>query len=188
MSTFLFILTAIVIIGLAIIIWGILIYNQLVSKKNMVQEGWSGIDVQLKRRTDLVPNLVAAVKGYMGHESSVLQNVTEIRQKALSAKNMNEREQAEGLLSSALSKIFAIAENYPDLKANTTFLELQKDLTMIEDQIQLSRRYYNGASRDYNILIQAFPSSLIANYFKFSPVSYFELENAAERAVPQVKF
>lgn len=188
MNTFLIFLAVILLLVLSIIIWGILIYNQLVSRNNMVKEGWSGIDVQLKRRADLVPNLVEAVKGYMGHESNVLQNVTEIRQKAMNAKTMNEREQAEGMLSAALSKIFAIAENYPDLKASKNFVELQRDLTMIEDQIQLSRRYYNGSARDYNILIQSFPSSLVATKFQFETVPYFELENAAERAVPQVKF
>lgn len=164
------------------------IYNRLVTNKNLVQEGWSDIDVQLKRRTDLIPNLIETVKGYMGHERGVLEQVTEFRAKSLQSSTVGEKGQVEGLLGRALGNLFAVAENYPDLKASQNFLELQKSLADIEEAIQLSRRYYNGAARNLNILIDSFPSNLIANMFAFIRVDYFELEEPGERAVPKVAF
>jgi LemA protein len=179
-----------IILGVVIVLFlgAVLIYNKLVTNKNMVAEGWSGIDVQLKRRADLIPNLIEAVKGYMGHERGVLEQVTELRAKSLKAESVGDKAKVEGALGAALGNLFAVAENYPDLKASQNFMELQKSLADIEDQIQLARRYYNGAARNFNILIQSFPSNLVANTFHFTPVEYFEIEEAAERAVPKVAF
>jgi len=171
-----------------LLLGAVTIYNKLVTNKNMVAEGWSGIDVQLKRRNDLIPNLIETVKGYMGHERGVLEQVTELRAKSLQAAGVGDKARAEGALGAALANLFAVAENYPDLKASQNFIELQKSLADIEDQIQLARRYYNGAARNFNILIQSFPSNLVANTFHFTPVEYFEIEEAAERAVPKVAF
>jgi LemA protein len=179
-----------IILGVVVLLLlgAVVIYNKLVTNKNMVAEGWSGIDVQLKRRNDLIPNLIETVKGYMGHERSVLEQVTELRAKSLQAAGVGDKARAEGALGAALANLFAVAENYPDLKASQNFIELQKSLADIEDQIQLARRYYNGAARNFNILIQSFPSNLVANTFQFTPVEYFEIEEAAERAVPKVSF
>lgn len=170
--------------------YAIVIYNSLVSNRQMVREGWSGIDVQLKRRTDLIPNLMETVKGYMAHERETLDAVINARAKATSAaaSGPEARAKAEGELSSALGRLLAVAEAYPDLKANTTFLEFQNALRGVEDEIQMARRYYNGAVRNLNIQVESFPSNIIANMFKFVQEQYFELENDAERAVPQVKF
>jgi LemA protein len=172
------------------VFYAISIYNSLVKNRQLVQEGWSGIDVQLKRRTDLIPNLMEAVKGYMSHERDTLQAVTDARTNAQSAANASpeERAKAEGALSGALGRLIAVAEAYPDLKASTNFLEFQQALQTIEDEIQLSRRYYNGAVRNLNTTVESFPSNLIANNFKFEKAEYFELENPADRAVPTVKF
>jgi LemA protein len=170
--------------------YAIVIYNSLVSNRQMVMEGWSGIDVQLKRRTDLIPNLMETVKGYMVHERETLDAVVSARARATSAAaaGPEARAKAEGELSSALGRLLAVAEAYPDLKANTTFLEFQDALQGVEDEIQMSRRYYNGAVRNLNIQVESFPSNIVANMFKFIQAEYFELENEAERAVPQVKF
>jgi LemA protein len=181
-----------VILGLlvAIAAYAIKIYNDLVKNRQMVEEGWSGIDVQLKRRADLIPNMLETVKGYMAHERDTLQAVTEARSRVQAAQNgpPEERARAEGMLSSALGRLFAVAEAYPDLKANTTFLEFQDTLRTVEDEIQMSRRYYNGAVRNNNVLVESFPSNFVANSFRFSTAQYFELENEADRATPQVKF
>jgi LemA protein len=170
--------------------YGIFLYNDLVSKRQLTSEGWSGIDVQLKRRTDLIPNLLETVKGYMGHERETLEAVTNARAAATAGANAGPEERAklEGVLSGALGKLLAIAEAYPDLKANTTFLEFQEALQTVEDEIQLSRRYYNGAVRNMNVAVESFPQNVVANAFKFQQAEYFELENEAERAVPSVKF
>jgi LemA protein len=172
----------------ALLLGAVVIYNKLVTNKNMVAEGWSGIDVQLKRRADLIPNLIEAVKGYMGHERGVLDQVTQLRAQSLRAQGVGDKAKVEGALGAALGNLLAVAENYPDLKASQNFIQLQQSLADLEDQIQLARRYYNGAARNYNILIQSFPSNLVANNFDFSPVEYFEIETAADRAVPKVSF
>lgn len=174
----------------AVIGYAIVIYNGLVRNRQMVEEGWSGIDVQLKRRTDLIPNMLETVKGYMSHERETLEAVTNARAAATAAANgtPEQRSAAEGRLSSALGRLIATAEAYPDLKANTTFLEFQDTLRTVEDEIQMSRRYYNGAVRNLNIQVDSFPSNLIANAFKFVKAQYFELENEADRQVPNVKF
>jgi LemA protein len=181
----LYILLALVVVAF---IGAVAIYNRLVRNRQMVQEGWSGIDVQLKRRTDLIPNLIESVKGYMGHERGVLEKVTELRAQSLKSSGVGDKARVEGALGAALGNLFAVAENYPDLKASQNFIQLQQSLADIEDQIQLARRYYNGAARNLNILIQSFPSNLIANSFGFTPVEYFEIEEAGERAVPKVSF
>jgi LemA protein len=171
-----------------IILWAVVLYNTLVRKRNMVEEAWSGIDVQLKRRTDLIPNLVSTVKGYAAHEQGTLEDVVRLRGKAQQAQGVGETAHTQELLGAALGRLFALAESYPDLKANTTFLQLQSALQEIEDQVQLARRYYNGAVRDLNIAVEAFPSNLIAQRFGFIKAEFFELENAAERSVPTVAF
>ena len=170
--------------------YAIIIYNSLVKNRQMVEEGWSGIDVQLKRRTDLIPNMMETVKGYMGHERETLEAVVQARANATSAvaSGPEARAKAEGELSSALGRLLAVAEAYPDLKANTTFLEFQQALQTVEDEIQMSRRYYNGAVRNLNIQVESFPSNLLANAFNFIKAQYFELENEADRQAPSVKF
>ena len=179
-----------ILLGLVVaaLIGAISIYNRLIRNRQMVQEGWSGIDVQLKRRADLIPNLIEAVKGYMGHEKGVLEKVTELRAQSLQAGGVGEKARAEGALGTALANLFAVAENYPDLKASQNFIQLQQSLADIEDQVQLARRYYNGAARNLNILIGSFPSNVVANMFQFTPAEYFEVEDAADRAVPKVAF
>ena len=181
-----------IILGLVVLAaaYAVMLYNGLVKNRQLVEEGWSGIDVQLKRRTDLIPNLMETVKGYMGHERETLEAVTNARAGATSVANgtPEQRAAAEGQLSSALGRLIATAEAYPDLKANTTFLEFQAALQTVEDELQLSRRYYNGTVRNLNTAVESFPSVIIANMFKFVKAEYFELENEADRAVPSVKF
>jgi len=173
----------------AVVLYGITLYNKLVKNKQLVEEGWSGIDVQLKRRADLIPNLIETVKGYMTHEREVFEKVTELRAKAQAAgDDVAKRAEAEGALSQALMNLFAVAENYPELKANENFLSLQNSLSEVEDEVQLSRRYYNGAVRNNNVLVEQFPSNLVANWFKFLTAEYFEIEDPADRAVPKVAF
>jgi LemA protein len=173
---------------LTVFLLGVTQYNRLVRSRQMAQEGLSGIDVQLKRRADLIPNLLETVKGYMGHERQVLEKVTDLRVRSLQAGSVAEKGQVEGLLSRALGNLFAVAENYPDLKASQNFIELQKSLADVEEQLQLSRRYYNGAARNLNILVDSFPSNIVARMFGFTSVEYFELEDQADRAVPRVSF
>lgn len=166
----------------------VVIYNGIVRAKNLALEGWSGIDVQLKRRADLIPSLLEVVKGYMTHERGLLEKTTEIRASAMKATELGERAQSEGALSGAVARIFAVAENYPDLKASQNFQELQASLSDTEEQIQLARRYYNGAARELNIKLQTFPSNLVAMMFRFQQMRYFEIENANDRATPDVAF
>lgn len=178
-----------VIIG-GLIVYAIYLYNSLVKNRQMTEEGWSGIDVQLKRRTDLIPNLLAAVKGYMTHERELLQKITELRSQSEAAqgKDPAERAKVEGQLSNALLQLRAVMENYPDLKANQNVMEFQNSLEEIENEIQMSRRYYNGAVRNLNVLVESFPSNLVSGRFGFAKAEYFELENTADRAVPKVEF
>jgi LemA protein len=179
-----------ILIGVAAVVglWTILIFNALVRKRTMVKEGWSGIETQLKRRANLIPNLVETVKGYAAHERGALEAVTAMRAKAEEASGVAERATAERALTAAIAKIMAVAESYPDLKANQNFLSLQGDLAKTEDEIQLARRYYNGTVRDLNISVQSFPSNLIAGPFGFKTAEFFEIEDAAEREVPKVSF
>lgn len=174
----------------AIALYVVFIYNGLVKARQVKEEAWSGIDVQLKRRADLIPNLIETVKGYAAHEKGTFEEVVSLRNKAqaVPAGDVEGRAQAEGLLGQALGKLFALAEAYPDLKANENFLELQRSLETIEGEIQMSRRYYNGAARDLNVKVESFPSNLVAGQFGFAKAPYFEITNEADRAVPSVKF
>lgn len=171
-----------------VVLWAVVIFNKLVKNRNLVQEGWSGIDVQLKRRYNLIPNLVETVKGYAGHEKETLEKVVELRNSAAQAQTAGEKAPIENMLTQTLRQLFALAEAYPDLKANQNFLELQGQLSEIEEQIQLARRYYNGTARDMNIMVQSFPSNIIARSFGFSKADYFEIELASEREAPKVHF
>jgi len=178
----------IIIISIAIIGAAIVVFNRLVRTRQMANEAWSGIDVQLKRRAELVPNLVEVVKGYAAHERGLFEEVTKLRGQAgaLPREDVAQRAQVEGALSVALGRLMALAENYPDLKASRNFLDLQQQLGTLENELQMARRYYNGAVRNQNVLVQSFPSNLIAAAFGFGERQYFELSSEAERAVPQV--
>lgn len=173
---------------LILVFYAIGIYNRLVKGKNLVAEGWSGIDVQLKKRYDLIPNLVETVKGYAAHEKETFESVTRARAAAQQATTVEGHQAAEKQLNNALMNLIAVAERYPDLKANTNFLELQGALAAIEGDLEKARRYYNGTVREQNTLIESFPSNLIANAFGFVRSVFFELENPAEKQNPQVKF
>jgi len=185
-------LSTYIVIGVVVVgmFWAVSAYNQLVKSRQMVKEGWSGIDVQLKRRSNLIPNLGETVKGYAKHEKGVFEEVTKHRAAAANAggAGIAGRGKAEGMLSGALGKLFAVAENYPELKANQNFIDLQKQLSEVEEQLQLSRRYYNGAARNLNVLVQSFPSVIIARNFGFKEADFFELDSPEEREVPDVKF
>jgi LemA protein len=174
-----------IIIGIIIIaiLYFIAIYNSLVSLKTRTEEAWSDITVQLKRRYDLIPNLVNAVKAYASHEKELFEKVTEARAAAISAKDIKEQEQAENALSQALKSVFAVAENYPNLKANENFLSLQDDLTDTENKIEAARRFYNANVRDLNIKIQTFPSNIVANIFKFHPKELFDVDISQKKEI-----
>lgn len=179
-----------IIIGIVVVIaiWLIVTFNRLITLRTRAKEAWSDIDVQLKRRYNLIPNLVETVQGYASHEKEVFQKVTEARTKAMAAGSVGEKAQAENFLSSTLKSLFAVVENYPDLKASQNFLELQRELRDTEDKIQASRRFYNTNVRDLNIKIEVFPASLVARIFKFTKMEFFEVKEAAAREVPKVKF
>ena len=166
--------------------WAVLIYNKLVRNKNLVAEGWSGIDVQLKRRADLIPKLVDTVKGYMTFENDVVQSVVVSRARCLEPQGQKSRSAEEGRLTGALSRLFALAEDYPDLKASQNFMQLQQSVSETEDQIQLARRYYNGATRDLNVLIESVPSNFVAQKFHFQKADYFELQEPENRSAPEI--
>ena len=178
------VILALVVVG---IIFVIVTYNAFIRLKNLCDNAWSDVDVQLKRRYDLIPNLVNTVKGYASHERGVLENVTKARAEATTAKTPGEQSKAENMLTGALRQLFAVAENYPALKANTNFLDLQSNLSEIEGDIQNARRYYNAVVRDNNIKIESFPSNIIANIFSFKKREFFEMAEG-ERAVPKVEF
>lgn len=174
---------------LAIVIIAVFLYNSLVRAKNRVDEAWSDIEVQLKRRYDLIPNLVETVKGYAKQESGVLESVTKARSVAMNAGSMQERLKDENMLSGALKSLFAVSEAYPDLKSNTNFMQMQRDLTDTEDKIQAARRFYNGTVRDFNTSIQQFPGNIFASIFGFTKREFFDIdEKGAEWQPVQVKF
>lgn len=177
----------IVAIVAAIAVYAAVLFNRLVRTQQMAREGWSGIDVQLKRRADLVPNLVETVKGYAAHEMSLFEEVARLRSEVgrLGSDNVVQRGQLEGLLSGALGQLLALAEAYPDLKASDNFMDLQDRLVTLEDDIQMSRRYYNGAARNLNVMVESFPSNLIARVFTFTGRDYFEIDNI-DRKVPEI--
>ncbi|BCX15231.1 MAG: LemA family protein [Candidatus Parcubacteria bacterium] len=181
----------IVALAVSLFIWLVLIYNQLIRLREQVKESSSDIEIQLKRRADLIPNLIETVKGYAAHEKEVFEKVTEARSKILEAKTVKEGLEADNMLTSALKSLFAVAENYPDLKANQNFLHLQQELVDAEDKIQASRRFYNAVLREYEAYRQSFPNSVIANLFKFPSFEYFELnyeEKETAEKPPEVKF
>lgn len=178
-----------VILGIVavLVLWAIAVYNGLIRLKNRVDEAWSDIDVQLKRRYDLIPNLVSTVKGYATHEKEVFEKVTEARTRAMGAQSAGDKAQAENMLSQTLKSLFAVAEAYPDLKANQNFLELQRELADTEDKIQASRRFYNGNVRDFNTKIQVFPNNIFAGMLGFSAREFFEAA-ATEKEAVKVEF
>ncbi len=171
-----------------VLLWGVVIYNQLVKSKTMVGEGWSGIDVQLKKRANLIPNLVETVKGYMGHEKELLEKVTELRSKSMQATNPAQKGPLEGALGRSLANILAVAEQYPELKADHNFRDLQNELSVIESDIEMARRYYNGTVRELNIRVESFPSNSIAGKYGFNRAEFFEIEDQQDRKIPQVQF
>ena len=170
------------------VLWIVLTYNRLITLKNRAKEAWSDIEVQLKRRYNLIPNLVETVKGYAAHEREVFQKVTEARTKAMGATGLKEKGQAENMLSDALKSLFAVAENYPQLRASENFLELQRELRDTEDKIQAARRFYNTNVRDLNIKIETIPVNLIAGLLGFKKMDFFEIEESATREPVSVKF
>lgn len=180
----------ILVLVVAVVLYAIYVYNRLVSLRQMSEEAWSGIDVQLKRRADLVPNLIETVKGYASHERGVFDEVTELRSRAQAVPpgDVEARAKAEGALSLGLGRLFAVAENYPELKASENFRQLQSELANLENEIQMARRYYNGATRNLNTMVESFPSNLIAGQFGFQKRAYFEIEEPTDRAVPKVSF
>jgi LemA protein len=175
------------IVVVAFVIWIVFTYNLFIRDKNLIKEAWSGIDVQLKRRHNLIPNLVESVKGYSNYERNLLENITQKRSEAAKIESIKEKAPAESDLSGMLKNLFIVAENYPDLKANKNFLDLQNRLVEIEDQLQYARRYYNGAVRNYNIRVDSFPSNIIAGIFDFKQDNFFEISLATERSTPEVK-
>jgi LemA protein len=189
------VLTLSIILGLVVAaaLYIISLFNGLVEKRTRTEEAWSGIEVQLKRRHNLIPNLIEAIKGYASHEKTTFEAVVNARNSAIQAgqKNTISTAKAEAVLSGALRQLFALAEQYPDLKTSTNFLDLQEQLKELEDQIQMARRFYNGSARDLNIMVDSFPSNLVATRFSFTKFDFFELDEAeaAEiKKVPSVKF
>ncbi|OGC03859.1 hypothetical protein A2276_08430 [candidate division WOR-1 bacterium RIFOXYA12_FULL_43_27] len=174
-------------IAVLVVLYIVGIYNGLITLRTRVEEAWSDIDIQLKRRFDLIPNLINTVKGYAKHESGVFENVTKARAASMQAGSVGEKAAADNMLSSTLKSLFAVAEAYPELKANTNFLELQRELSDTENKISYSRRFYNGNVRDFNIKIQVFPSNIIAGMFKFGAKEMFEAQES-DKEVPKVQF
>ena len=179
-----------ILLGIAVLaaLWAVATYNGLVRRKNVVAEAWSGIEAQLKRRADLIPNLVETVKGYAGHERETLEELAKLRSQGQAQTDVAARAQTEQAITAAIGRLLAVAEAYPQLRASENFQSLQKDLAEVEDQIQLARRYYNGAVRDLNVMIEQFPSNLVASWGGFKPAPFFQIDDAADRAVPKVSF
>ncbi|MBN1870293.1 MAG: LemA family protein [Candidatus Omnitrophica bacterium] len=182
------ILLVVLTVAAVVILLGVGIYNKLVQLRENTKNGWSQIDVQLKRRHDLIPNLVETAKGYMAHERSTLENVIKARQQAVDAKNLKDKQAAENFLSSTLRSLFAVSENYPNLKADQQMRLLHEELTSTENKITFARQYYNDEVNRLNTAVQSFPDNVIANMFNFGKRDFFELEDASEKAAPQVKF
>ncbi len=178
------IIAAIIVITLIVVV---VIYNQLIANKNRMQEAWSGIDVFLKKRYDLIPNLVETVKGYAAHEKSTFEEITRYRAEAMQAKNPQEQVESEKGLRKALANLFAVAENYPELKTNANFQQLQQQLADLENDLESSRRYYNGTVRENNIYIESFPSNIIAGMFHFEKGEFFIIDSK-EKELPKVNF
>ena len=181
-------LIIILVVIAVVVLFVISIYNSLIQLRNRVKNAWSQIDVQLKRRHDLIPNLIETVRGYMKHEREIMENITKYRSQAMEAGSVGEKAKAEGLLSGALGQLRVQVENYPDLKANQNFLALQEELTSTENKISFSRQSYNDQVLFYNNKIQMFPSNVLAGMFNFKQEEFFQVEDETERAVPKVSF
>ncbi|HHE76542.1 MAG TPA: LemA family protein [Candidatus Parcubacteria bacterium] len=179
--------TILILLGV-IILWFVFTYNRLVTLKNRAKEAWADIEVQLKRRYNLIPNLVETVKGYASHERELFERVTQARAKAMGVQDLKEKGEAENMLSNTLKSLFAVAENYPNLKASENFQKLQDELTDAEDKIQSARRFYNGNVRDFNIKIESFPANIVASLFGFKKMDFFEIKEPEARETPEVKF
>ncbi len=173
--------------GVLALVWLVAAFNRLVRHRNLVREGWSGIDVQLKRRHDLVPNLVETVKAYASFERRLITDVARLRSAVAAEAPLKVLQENENALTSRLRTVLALAEDYPELLANRSFLDLQEQLVEIEDHLQMARRYYNGTVRDYNIRVESFPSNLVAALFGFAAAEFFEIETATERRAPKVE-
>ena len=185
-----FLIVLLVFVGLAIVVgfWFVLTYNGLVRLRNQVKNAWSQIDVQLKRRYDLIPNLIETVKGYAAHEKETLERVVQARQRGLDASNVKDQQEAENMITGALRKLFALSEAYPDLKANQNFLALQEELASTENKIGFARQYYNDSTKEFNIRQEVFPANLVAPMLGFEPSDFFEMEEASQREAPKVQF
>lgn len=170
-----------------VVVWSIWTFNRLVLRKTLVAEGWSNIDVQLRRRRSLIPNLVEVVKGYSGYEKRVLENVTRLRGEGEKARTVGEHQASENELTEQVKQLLLLVERYPEIKADKNFLGLQEQLSEIEDQIQMARRYYNGAVRVYNIQAARFPSNLVAKLFGYRSAEFFQIESATQRVAPAVE-
>jgi len=182
-----YLLTAAIVVVIALVLlWLIVAYNRFIRGTNLVREAWSGIDVQLKRRHDLIPNIVEAVKGYSSHEREVFEEVAALRAVGSDSDDVHKRSETENALTQSIKTLFAVAEDYPELRANENFLSLHEALVEVEDDIQYARRYYNGTVRDFNIRVEAFPSNIVAASFGFRRKEYFEIELASERLVPEM--
>jgi LemA protein len=184
-------MTGLVFLSFAVLAAGLtvaLVFNRLVLYRMRMREALSGVQVQLKRRHDLIPNIVETVKGHMDYESKVFEHIASIRSGIANAATVREKNAVENAVTAAFKTLFALTENYPELKAHKSFLGLQEKLSEVEDQIQMARRYYNGAVRDYNITVESFPGNLVAAIFRFPPADFFEIEYAKERQVPDVHF
>ncbi|HLF18032.1 MAG TPA: LemA family protein [Candidatus Omnitrophota bacterium] len=179
-----------ILLGLIVVamIWAIGVYNRLVQLRENVKNGWSQIDVQLKRRHDLIPNLVETAKGYMAHEKDTLEKVIKARQQAINASDLKDRQQAENLLTSTLRSLFAVSEQYPNLKADRQMMQLHEELTTTENKITFARQYYNDEVNRLNTAVQSFPANVIAGSFNFKKNDFFEIEDAAQKETPKVKF
>lgn len=182
-------MTGLIVIALlaGLLLWGVLVFNRLVRDRNQVRAAWSDIDVQLTRRHDLVPQLVEAVKAYAGYERATLEAVTELRARAEATASLRDKARLEDEMEAGLHRLIALAESYPELKADGNFLQLQRDLVETEDYLQYARRFYNGAVRIYNTRIQSFPDMLVAGLFGFTPAEFFAVDEAEVRAVPRVE-
>jgi len=178
----------IIAVAVLLVLWIILTYNRLITLRNRTKEAWADIEVQLKRRYDLIPNLVETVKGYAAHERELFEKVSEARVRAMGAKTIKERGEAENALSGTLKTLFAVSENYPQLRASENFLELQRELTDTEDKIQAARRFYNGNVRDFNIKIESFPANIMASVFGFKQAEFFGIEEASQKEPVKVNF
>jgi len=185
-----FLMVLLVLVGVVAVValWFVFTYNGLVRLRNQVKNAWSQIDVQLKRRYDLIPNLIETVKGYAAHEKETLERVVQARQRGIDASNVKDQQEAENMITGALRKLFALSEAYPNLKANENFLALQEELASTENKIGFARQYYNDTIKDFNTRQEMFPANLVASMLGFRPAEFFEIEEASQREAPKVKF